>query len=232
MTELLHSTTYYVRAYAMSGLGVSYGEELSFTTLARYYENGHEYVDLGLSVKWATMNVGASSESATGYKFSWGDVVPNRGASWDEYMHCINSPTNLTKYCTDSTYGVVDNQTTLELIDDAAHVHWGGSWRMPTGKEWQELISKCEWSYVVTSKYIRVTSKVPGYTDKSIIIPFSAVTNYPSFVYWSNQLGIASSYAVGFYTAVNHNNIFVPAPCMKNDGLHRVSLYPIRPVCP
>ena len=56
----------------------------------------------------------------------------------------------LTKYCTDSLYGTVDNKTTLDPEDDAATQIMGGKWRMPTSKELDELYQQCQWfKYVV-----------------------------------------------------------------------------------
>lgn len=107
--------------------------------------NGHEYVDLGLSVKWATCNVGAEKPEDYGDYFAWGETSPKSTYGWSTYKWCKGSYNTMTKYCTSSSYGTVDNKTTLELADDAAHVNWGGSWRMPTKAEQDELRTKCTW---------------------------------------------------------------------------------------
>lgn len=225
LTQLSHSTTYYLRAYAMSQFGTAYGEELSFTTLARYYENGHEYVDLGLSVKWATCNIGATKPEEIGDKFAWGDIIPNRGGSWGEYMHCYDAANNLTKYCTDSTHGVVDNKTTLEPIDDAAHIHWGGNWRMPTKKEIEELCSNCDVKWLSQGK-LRFVSRKAGYTDKSIILCVPQTSNYHYF--WTSSLsGSDNSAAYSFYIYGTHTS----GDC-RGGFINRYSLCFIRPVCP
>ena len=120
------------------------------------YSNGHPYVDLGLSVKWATMNVGATSETDYGYFFQWGDVVDksNSDCSWQNYKYCdataetTNDNAMLNKYYTSTKYGDnPDNKTTLDLEDDAARFHMGGDWRMPTRTEIQELLDNTtnEW---------------------------------------------------------------------------------------
>ena len=80
LINLSECTTYYIRAYAVNKMGVNYGEEVSITTLKAPFENGYEYVDLGLSVKWATMNVGASKPEDYGEYFAWGDVATWGGA--------------------------------------------------------------------------------------------------------------------------------------------------------
>ena len=108
---------------------------------------GYEYVDLGLpsGLKWAKCNVGAEKETDYGYYFQWGDIVDKSDSkcSWATYKHCNGSGTTLTKYCryNCSSYGTVDDKTTLDLEDDAARANMGGDWRMPTEAEFQELIN-------------------------------------------------------------------------------------------
>ena len=150
-------------------------------------ENGHEYVDLGLSVKWATCNVGASKPEECGDYFAWGEVEPKEVYDWNTYKWCNGSSHTLTKYCTDNNYGTVDNKTVLDAADDAATANWGGSWRMPTDAELTELRENCTWTWIIENDMCgyRVTSKKENYTDKSIFLP---VTNNGAF-YWSSSLG-------------------------------------------
>ena len=152
ITGLQANTTYYVRAYAVNSKGTAYGEQVSFTTKEQSStpnngtENGYAYVDLGLSVKWATMNVGASKAEEYGDYFAWGETQPKSTYDWSMYKYCNGSSSTLTKYCNMSSYGnngFTDNKTQLELSDDAARVNWGGSWRMPTDAEWTELYEQC-----------------------------------------------------------------------------------------
>ena len=77
---------------------------------------GHEYVDLGLSVKWATCNVGASSPEEYGDYFAWGEVEPKEVYDWNTYKWCNGSEYSLTKYCTNSSYGTVDNKTDRKSV--------------------------------------------------------------------------------------------------------------------
>ena len=117
--------------------------------------NGHAFVDLGLSVRWATMNVGAAKETDCGYYFMWGETTPNiTPSSWQNYKYCdataetTNDNAMLNKYYTSTKYGDnPDNKTTLDLEDDAARFHMGGDWRMPTRAEIQELLDNTtnEW---------------------------------------------------------------------------------------
>lgn len=142
-------------------------------------ENNYEYVDLGLSVKWATCNMGAEKPEDSGDYFAWGETGTKSTFKWDNYKFRIsgNSYQDLTfsKYNTDPARGSVDSITVLALTDDVAHVRWGGNWRMPTIEEFQELIDNCTWTWTelndsFKSGYI-VKSNIPGYTDRSIFLP-------------------------------------------------------------
>ena len=91
-------------------------------------ENGHEWVDLGLSVKWATCNVGASTPNDYGRYYAWGEIKPKLDYGWSTYKWCNGSDYTLIKYNTNSSCGPVDKRTCLEISDDAACVNWGGNW--------------------------------------------------------------------------------------------------------
>ena len=128
------------------------------------------YVDLGLSVKWATCNVGANSPEEYGDYFAWGETKPKDSYKWSTYKWCNGSKDKLTKYCKESYYGRVDNKTVLDLVDDAAHVNLGGAWRMPTKEEIRELKDNCTWTWTTqngVNGYL-VTSKK---NDNSIFLP-------------------------------------------------------------
>ena len=164
-------------------------------------ENGHDYVDLGLSVKWATCNVGATTPEGYGDYFAWGETQPRDYYYWDSYKYCNGSSTIMTKYCTKSGYGTVDNKTTLEFTDDAARVNWGGAWRMPTKAEQDELrnTSNCTWTWT-TQKGVngyKVTSKING---NSIFLPAAGYRSNDNLnsagsygYYWSSSLDTYSN---------------------------------------
>ena len=157
--------------------------------------DGHEYIDLGLSVKWATCNIGAYSPEENGYFFAWGETSPKSDYSWSTYKWCNGNYKALTKYNTDSFFGWVDNKTCLELSDDAAHAYWGGQWRMPTLSEWRELLDNCTstWTTQNGVEGRLFTSKKNG---NSIFLPYSHSGHY-----WSSSLCTArpcSAYYVYF----------------------------------
>ncbi len=177
-------------------------------------ENGHEWVDLGLSVKWATCNVGATTPEAYGNYYAWGETETKSDYSWDTYKY--GSAYNaLTKYCNNSSYGednFTDNLITLEAADDAAAVNWGGKWRMPTDAEWTELREKCTWTW--TSNYngtgvagYEVKSQING---NSIFLPAAGSRYYDDLNYagsggdyWSSSLyadGPRGAWYVDFYS--------------------------------
>ena len=141
-------------------------------------ENGHAYVDLGLrsGIKWATMNVGATSPEGSGNYYAWGETEPQsiKRYDWETYKWCNGSQLTITKYCTSSHFGTVDNKTTLEAEDDAASVNWGGTWRMPTLKEQAELQSYCYWvwtnSYNGTGKAGYIIYKAKSSSDEGEVV--------------------------------------------------------------
>ena len=100
-----------------------------------------EAVDLGLSVKWANENLGATAPEKYGDYYAWGETEPKEAYSWSTYKWCNGSSTTLTKYNTSTSYGTVDNKTILDAEDDVAQVKLGGKWRIPTSRELEELIS-------------------------------------------------------------------------------------------
>ena len=159
-------------------------------------ENGHEWVDLGLpsGLKWATCNVGASKPEEYGDYFAWGETQPKTTYDWSTYKWCNGSYDTQTKYCTKSSYGTVDNKTQLELSDDAARANWGGSWRMPTKAEQDELREQCTWVWTTQNGVngYKVTSKKNG---NSIFLPAAGYRDDRSLLdagsngyYWSSSL--------------------------------------------
>jgi hypothetical protein len=187
-------------------------------------ENGHDYVDLGLCVKWATCNVGAKYPEANGYYFAWGETEPKSTYNWDTYKWCEGSDSTMLKYCTDSDYGNVDNKTQLDLSDDAAHANWGGSWRMPTEEEMIELKKKCTWTWTTHNDFngYILTSKING---RSIFLPAAGFrsTNLMNagihYHYWSSSLRTyrpKSAMSVSFEMRLDY----------------RFYGYSVRPVCP
>lgn len=150
-----------------------------------------EAVDLGLSVMWGNMNIGASAPEDRGGYYAWGETETKENYSWSTYKWCNGTSTSLTKYNTKSDYGMVDNKTVLEVDDDVAHVVLGEKWRMPTDAEWKELQENCTWTPTNTYDYI-ITSKTNG---ASIFLPAAGYMRETNLFeggaehnYWSSTL--------------------------------------------
>ena len=195
--------------------------------------NEYEYVDLGLSVKWATCNIGASSPEDYGDYYAWGETETKSKYSWNNYKWCKGSNTSITKYCTNGSYGTVDNKTTLELSDDVARVKWGGSWRMPTMAEQQELIDNCTWTW--TANYN--STGVKGYivtsntNSNSIFLPAAGYIYDASLneagsggYYWSRSLFSGDTRAYRLNITSSSKNC--------SNGGYRYGGRSVRAVCP
>lgn len=157
----------------------------------------HEYVDLGLSVKWATCNVGAEKPEDYGDYFAWGETVPKSDYSWSTYKFTTDGGDTFTKY-------TGSDKTVLDAADDAATANWGSAWRMPTVEEMQELLVNCTWEWQAEGNTefggvagLKVTSKKTGYTDNYIFLPVAGFRDgYDVFdagssgncYYWSSSL--------------------------------------------
>ncbi len=137
VSGLTSSCTYYYLAFLSTGTTILVGEVKSFTTK----EFAFAAIDMGLSVKWANANLGATAPEGYGDYYAWGETEPKENYSWSTYKWCNGSYDSLTKYNVYSHYGIVDNNLVLDLEDDVAHVKLAGKWRIPTSGEMYELIS-------------------------------------------------------------------------------------------
>ena len=242
VTDLKAETKYYYRAYVMlNTLQILLGDVKEFTTLAKSGSeepetpedpaNGHAYVDLGLSVKWAIMNVGATSPEDYGDYFAWGETEPKEEYSWETYKWCDGDFNDLTKYCSRSDFGIVDNKTVLDLEDDAANVNWGGAWRMPTKAELDELIENCTWSWTTQNGVdgYTVTSNTNG---KSIFLPAAGYRNET----FSDEVGTFGYYWSSLHDNANFqhvsHNIYFEESNVDKDSDSRYYGNSIRPVLP
>ena len=140
-------------------------------------QDGYYYVDLGLSVKWATCNVGSTLASDYGLLFQFGRVdgyayndnnnqfrtnAQNKQDTGNEYI---------PKTASGKTYNVGE---TLQPADDAANVNMGGAWRMPTNDQLEELLNNTTHNVVTVNgvQGMLFTSTKHGYEGKQLFIPF------------------------------------------------------------
>ena len=195
-------------------------------------ENGYEYVDLGLSVKWATCNVGATKSEDYGDYFAWGETQPKSTYDGSTYKWCNGSYNTLTKYCTNSDYGTYDGKSTLELADDAARAKWGGSWRMPTKEEQDELRYNCTWERTTQNgvEGCKVTSKKKGYTKNSIFLP-AAGFRYDSSLYSAGSYGNYWSSSLTTDDPRDAWNVYFSSSNVYRGDDSRYYGFSVRPVC-
>lgn len=181
LTGLKAKTTYNYRACVIIDGKEHYGEVSSFTTKDEITP-GQE-VDLGLSVKWASCNVGASSPEEYGGYYAWGETEEKSDYYWGTY-----------KYYNSNTMGCINIGSNISGTQyDVATVKWGNGWRMPTKEEFEELQTKCTW---VAYTYNDVVGcKVTGPNGNSIFLPCAGCRYGTSLnlagnfgVYWSGSL--------------------------------------------
>ena len=145
--------------------------------------NGHSYVDLGLPsrLKWATMNVGATSETAYGDYFMWGSTTPNTASecTWTNAPFNNGSSDFNSGYFNDHKSEWLDSKNNLKSEFDAARAIMGGDWRMPTKAEFDELLSGTTNEWVTNYKGTGVNGmKFTSKTDTSKYIFIPAADNY------------------------------------------------------
>ena len=188
-----------------------------------------EAVDLGLSVKWASFDVGAAKPGQVGYYVAWGETAPkDTYYKWSEYAWCTGSDRSLTKYNYKADYGsVLDYRIALKQDDDIAHVLFGGEWRTPTPDEMKELIDCPFLTQSVENvdgvDCLRLTSAKTG---NSILFPAAGLCdgtivprgrNYAGY-YWSSTI----DYSPYLFQAASINpsvaNFMMVSPEVKTAG--------------
>lgn len=159
--------------------------------------NGHDWVDLGLSVKWATCNIGANCPSDYGGYYAWAENLTKPRYDWSNCLDCKDR-NNTEK---DSSWLVfrIGAKTSIarDSACDAAYSNWGGPWRMPTDEEFNELCKKCTWEW--TSQNGHNGYLVTGPNGNNIFLPaagyrcegFMAKGSCGS--YWSSSLSSSIS---------------------------------------
>ncbi len=127
--------------------------QTSSITVSEHSVNGHDYVDLGLSVKWAACNIGASRPEAYGSYYAWGET---RTKSEYKKENSLTYEKDMVSISGDSRY-------------DVASAQWGGSWRLPTKAEFQELRNKCKWEWITVGGHRGY--RITGPNGNSIFLP-------------------------------------------------------------
>ncbi len=118
-------------------------------------------VDLGLSVNWATYNIGATLPEEYGEYYAWGAIEPS---TTYEAREC---PTWGRDISNEYHIGNISNNSDF----DAATHAWGNDWRTPTKEEFQELIDNCQWEWTYDYNYSGVNGYIIRGNGRSIFLP-------------------------------------------------------------
>ena len=153
ITGLNENTRYYVRAYATNSVGTAYGSVTTLKTADDGTIAGIEYVDLGLSVKWAPFNIGATSPTECGDYFAWGEIETKT-----EYTEANSL-----------THGIYMEDIGGNPQYDAARAIWGSTWRLPSREEIEEIVAECTWEW--TSVDGMNGCKITGPNGNHIFVP-------------------------------------------------------------
>ncbi|MBR5843183.1 MAG: hypothetical protein IKY75_01195 [Bacteroidaceae bacterium] len=185
----------------------------------------YQFVDLGLTVKWASCNVGADTPEEYGDFFSWGDIETKpsyTGDSCRTYERAVYRGGKYSPYkkgideiCTDAEY-------------DAARANWGGAWHMPTKAHMDELVSRCSWEWVELGEVKGY--KVTGPSGNSIFLPAAG------WLYGSSHTNVGVVGAYWCSTPIMAGNkeayrlLFANGEILVQ-GYNRYCGFTVRPVC-
>ncbi|MBQ3806007.1 MAG: hypothetical protein II844_09445 [Prevotella sp.] len=221
--------------------------------------SAHDYVDLGLGVKWATHNVGADTPYGSGDYFAWGETEPKDDYSWETYKWSKDSYGTLTKYVSFSWLDDVDNKEVLEAEDDAATANWHGTWRTPTINEIIDLRNKCYWEwtenynnsgvngYVVYRVYEanssdrgKIKNAKVDFTPSGTYTPTGSIHIFLPANGWRTGTTLVWAGARGYFWSASANTTYNGAfcPLIYSDDVEHVCCderflgLNVRPVCP
>lgn len=182
-----------------------------------------EAVDLGLSVKWSSLNLGATKPEEYGGYLAWGEIETKSDYYWNTYKWCNGSFNTLTKYNDNSYGGTVDNIANLESEDDAAIVYLGGNWRMPTKEECLELKTQCTWTWTTLNGVYGYNVQGPSGNSIFLPVPGYKVETHLDFekaegYYWSSTVSTGypgNAWCLFFYS---NNELLSVSPVDRYSG--------------
>ncbi len=186
---------------------------------------------------WAETNIGAENPEDAGYYFWWGDTIGYRrendawvasdGSSLNFSFETSNTPTYNKDVATLQSEGWITADGVLAPEHDAAHVHWGGDWRMPTGQELDDLCSKCDWEWTTVNGVNGCIVRGRGdYVSHSIFLP-AAHSAVEGGFYWSSvPFSNSRAYSIPLLFSSSYHS----TSSSWRDNLERGNLYSVRPV--
>jgi hypothetical protein len=215
--------------------------------------NGYEYVEMGDVLKWATMNVGAKSETDYGDYFAWGETAAKESYTWATYEHMQEGQSDW-KYITKYTFAdsqtegiwydsegkfIGDGKTSLkdyDYDDDAARQIWKGTWRIPTDAEWTALRNTDNFDWTWTDDYEGtgvagriVTSKVEGYAGNTIFLP-AAGYRFGTTLGYAGSGGYYCSSSLYEYGSDLARSVYFFSEEVTRSSYYRLSGFSVRPV--
>ena len=176
--------------------------------------NGHDFVEMGDGLKWATCNLGATRPEDFGYFLAWAETAPKDNYGWETYEWTSGPDwTSIFKYTIEdgqpsgswyygSTFYGDDGDgvghwtfAEYDFEDDAARQNWHGTWRTPTPNDWYHLTDSSHFDWAWTDNYAGtgvsgwiVTSLVAGYEGNMIFLP-AAGYMIDSMHYYPGDIG-------------------------------------------
>lgn len=208
-----------------------------------------EAVDLGLSVKWANMNVGAETPYEYGGYYAWGEIEEKRFYYFNITSKYIvlkfegsGDPDNTSAVKEIVKYSPQDNKVVLEDEDDVAFKTFGKEWRMPTAEQMQELMDKCDWSparvngtkgFLIKSRvnensiFLPLAGYKTGHETKGTIRQFASTQGY----YWTSSLSEDSKCENGQVLGIFKTERPADLGSYSMMSFHRTNGCVVRPVC-
>lgn len=203
LADLTDGVSYFYRSYVITDNKVYYGEISSFTTIDEITPS--QEVDLGLSVKWAGWNVGATSPEQYGGYYAWGETEEKSDYSQGTYKYYDSQ--------TGEYINIGDNISGTQY--DVATVKWGDGWRMPTKEEITELNDECRFEGYTYKGVAGV--KVTGPNGNTIFLPAAGNRGGTSL----NGAGSGGYYWIGsLYENFSYHAWYLN---VYSDGYHDVS---------
>lgn len=163
--NLSSNTIYYVVSYSKVGSECFISEVKEFTT--KEVVASSDAVDLGLSVRWASCNLGATKPEEFGDYYAWGET-----STKSDYTPSTCIYNNIS-FSTLQSQGVIDANGNLTSAYDVARKNLGGTWRIPTSSELSELCNDCDWKKYTLNEVVGYL--VIGPNDNFIFLPVAGV---------------------------------------------------------